>query len=750
VTTPRDRAPADGPLDHLRAELERIDLLVRIQVLRARRVAGDDAFRGLAISEDDIDAIFLRPLGAPHWTAAAAAAAPGSPEPDELAHLEHILARRTAELAHRRAHAHTHGPRRGKASRLRALARELGLDDLDLDLLCLGLATELDLRYERLFAYLNDNVTRRRPTVDVALGLFCASFEERLAERARFMPAAPLVRHRLIELFAEPADSHPTLLGSAYKVDPRITAWLLGDDAPDPRLEGHVRLIPPHAERRPGHLPAPLAELVERRRAAAEHRDDAPDWIYLQGPPGTGKHATAEAVSAELGCPLLVLDGPSLDALPDPATEDLVRLALREARLQGALVHWRGFDESLRREGRPRRPALLTALEDHRGLTLLSGETAWEPPWPFGPGHRWLRLELRAPTAGERARLWAEALGLDGARHVHDAALLVFASRYRYTAAQIHHAAAAARALARSRDPARDPARDPDHPQITEADLAEACRQTVPPRVTAARRLPTVNTWDDLVVPPSQLERLREICDHARYRERVFGDWGFDRKLATGKGLNLLFSGPPGTGKTMTAGIMAHELRLELFQIDLAAVISKYIGETEKQLGRVFDEAEGSSAVLFFDEADALFGKRSEVRDSHDRYANVETSYLLQRIDAYEGMVILATNFSRNLDEAFLRRFQFIVEFTAPAEPERRRIWEGIWPRDVPRAADLDLDFMARRFELSGGHIRNIAVAAAFLAAAQGAHVSQRHLLHATKREYQKLGRRIDDALFRP
>jgi SpoVK/Ycf46/Vps4 family AAA+-type ATPase len=707
--------------------MERIDLLVRIQVLRARRVAGDDAFRGLAISDDDIDAVFLRPLGAPHWTAAA--------DSDELTHLEHILAHRTAELAHLRAHAPSHGT----ASRLRSLARELALDALDVDLLALGLAPELDLRYERLFAYLNDNVTRKRPTVDVALGLFCASFEERLAARARFLPAARLVRHRLIELFAEPADSHPTLLGSAYRVDGRITAWLLGDDAPDARLEGHVRVVAPDADLWTGHLPAPLAALVARHRTAAGRGDR--DWVYLQGPPGIGKHATAEAVSAELGRTLLVIDGPSLDALSNDAADDVVRLALREARLQGALVFWRGFDDSLRREGRPRRPALLTALEDHRGVVLLGGETPWEPPHPLGPGLCWLRVELRAPTSADRARLWTEALGLSNAHHAHHAALLAFTSRFRYTAAQIHHAAAAARALARARDPAP--------PQVTEADLAEACRQTVPPRATAAHRLPTVNTWEDLVVPASQLERLREICDHARYRERVFGDWGFDRKLATGKGLNLLFSGPPGTGKTLTAGIMAHELRLELFQIDLAAVISKYIGETEKQLGRVFDEAEGSGAVLFFDEADALFGKRSEVRDSHDRYANVETSYLLQRIDTYEGMVILATNFSRNLDEAFLRRFQFIVEFTAPAEAERRRIWEGIWPRDVPRARDLDLEFMAKHFELSGGHIRNIAVAAAFLAAAQGAHVSQHHLLHATKREYQKLGRRVDDALFR-
>jgi SpoVK/Ycf46/Vps4 family AAA+-type ATPase len=199
----------------------------------------------------------------------------------------------------------------------------------------------------------------------------------------------------------------------------------------------------------------------------------------------------------------------------------------------------------------------------------------------------------------------------------------------------------------------------------------------------------------------------------------------------------------------MTAGIMARELSLELFQIDLSALVSKFIGETEKQLARLFAEAERTSAVLFFDEADAIFGKRSEVRDSHDRYANLETSYLLQRIDAYEGVVILASNFSRNLDEAFVRRFQFIVEFPAPCEDERRRIWEQVWPDDLPRAADLELPDFARRFELSGGHIRNIAVAAAFLAAAEGKQVERGHLLHATRREYQKLGRRIDEALFR-
>ncbi|HET9627563.1 MAG TPA: AAA family ATPase [Kofleriaceae bacterium] len=715
--------------DHLRLELERIDLLVRIQVLRARQVAGDDAFRGLAISDDDVDAIFLRPLGAPHWAAARDDAA--SPA------LEHELARRTAEVVQRRAKAR----RNGAPSRLLALARDFELDDLDLDLVCLALAPEFDSRYDRLFGYLHDNVTRKRPTVDVALGLFCASFEQRLAARARFLPAARLMRHRLIELFAEAGDAHPTLLGTGYQVPARIVAWLLGDDAFDPRLDGHARLAAPAAGRARRPLPEPLTALVERQRAAGHVHEG----VYLQGPPGTGKSTTAEAVAAALARPLVVLDGASLDALADEAAETVAQLAFREARLLGAIVLWRGFDDSLRHDGRPRRPGLVTALDDHRGLVVLAGHSHWEPP-PHA-GRRWLRVELLAPTAEQRARLWADALGV--AHDGHGDELLAFAARYRYTAAQIRHAGALARALAEARASHHAHGAGPHAAQVTEADLAEACRQTVPPRATAARRLSPTSTWDDLVVPTSQLERLREICDHARYRERVFGAWGFDRKLATGKGLNLLFSGPPGTGKTMTAGIMAHELRLELFQIDLAAIVSKYIGETEKQLGRVFDEAEGSGAVLFFDEADALFGKRSEVRDSHDRYANIETSYLLQRIDAYEGMVILTTNFSRNLDDAFVRRFQFIVEFAAPAEPERRRIWESIWPREVPRANDLDLDLMAKRFELSGGHIRNIAVAAAILAAAQGGPVAQRHLLHATKREYQKLGRRIDEALFR-
>src|SRR5262249_3197738 len=230
-----------------------------------------------------------------------------------------------------------------------------------------------------------------------------------------------------------------------------------------------------------------------------------------------------------------------------------------------------------------------------------------------------------------------------------------------------------------------------------------------------------------------------------KYRDRVYGEWGFDRKLSLGKGLSVLFAGPSGTGKTMSAEIIAGELGLDLYKIDLSTVVSKYIGETEKNLSRIFTEAETSNSILFFDEADALFGKRSEVKDSHDRYANIETGYLLQRMEEYEGVVILATNFRKNMDEAFVRRLHFTVEFPFPNASDRRRIWEGIWPTDTPRDPSLDVDFMAQRFELTGGNIRNIALAAAFLAADNSGSVDMTHLLRTTRREYQKMGKVITE-----
>jgi SpoVK/Ycf46/Vps4 family AAA+-type ATPase len=310
------------------------------------------------------------------------------------------------------------------------------------------------------------------------------------------------------------------------------------------------------------------------------------------------------------------------------------------------------------------------------------------------------------------------------------------ASKFKFTGGQIQDAAATAENLARYRDAKTV--------SITMTDLYEACRLHSNQKLaTLARKITPKYVWDDIVLAVDRLEQLREICNHVKYRDRVYGAWGFDRKLSLGKGLSVLFAGPSGTGKTMAAEIIASDLGLELYKIDLSTVVSKYIGETEKNLSHIFTEAETSNAILFFDEADALFGKRSEVKDSHDRYANIEIGYLLQRMEEYEGVVILATNFRKNMDEAFVRRLHFTVEFPSPGEADRRRIWEGIWPADTPRDPTLPLDFMARRFEVTGGNIRNIALAAAFLAADNSGIVDMTHVLRATKREYQKMGKVI-------
>jgi SpoVK/Ycf46/Vps4 family AAA+-type ATPase len=305
---------------------------------------------------------------------------------------------------------------------------------------------------------------------------------------------------------------------------------------------------------------------------------------------------------------------------------------------------------------------------------------------------------------------------------------------FRLAAGRIGDAAATARHLASTRDP--------DRPVVGAADLRAAARRHSRRHLAElARAIVPRAGWDDLVLPADRTAQLREVADQVRHRAVVHETWGFDAKLHTGKGLVVLFSGPPGTGKTMAAEVLAHTLGLDLYAIDLSAMVSKYIGETEKNLARIFADAASSNAILFFDEADALFGRRSAVRDAHDRYANIEISYLLQRVEAHDGVVVLASNLRKNMDDAFVRRLHATVEFPVPGAADRLRIWRRIWPAATPLGADVDLERLAGEVEVAGGHIRNIAVAAAFLAAADGGVVTMEHVRRATGREFQKMGK---------
>jgi SpoVK/Ycf46/Vps4 family AAA+-type ATPase len=371
---------------------------------------------------------------------------------------------------------------------------------------------------------------------------------------------------------------------------------------------------------------------------------------------------------------------------------------------------------------------LLQQLAAHPDLLFVVGKERWQVH-EVENGRPVLWLEFPIPNFRQRKLLWNHFLGEAASQFNIDK----LAGQFGLMTEQIRDVVGTAR------DKGVQHGRG-----LEEEDLFSAARAHSNPRLgDLARKIVPRYTWDDLVLPPDPVTILREIVDTVLRRPIVMDEWGIGRKLATG-GVTVLFAGPPGTGKTMAAEVIARELGLDLYKIDLSGLVSKFIGETEKNLERIFNEAESSNAILFFDEADSIFGKRSEVKDAHDRYANIEVSYLLQRMEAYEGVTILATNLRANLDEAFTRRLQFAIDMPFPEAEDRLRIWRTLFPDDLPHEENLDFALLAKRFKLAGGNIRNVIVSAAYLAAGNGHKVTMAHLLHGTRRELQKMGRLVD------
>lgn len=618
---------------------------------------------------------------------------------------------------------------------LARLAARYGLSRFDVDALLLSMLPAVDVRFERAFAALQDNPSRTWPTVDLVLAALCRSPEERMEQQGRFDAGAPLVRHRLIEVFSEAPSLRPSLLAHQVSADPRVVAYLFGRDDTAPPPSPHARLVHPAVRLADLSLPEGLGDRLLRfaRLPSAA--------LYLQGRPGSGRRSVAEGLCAAQGRPLLVVDAEACSA-GDAATaaQALARVG-REAFFRDAAVLLTEADVLFSPGGADRRGVLREALSECPGLVMLSGTKPWEPAGDVAD-RPFVRVEMPDLPAADQRALWRREVSR-AAELAPDADLESLTGTYRLTPGQIRDAARAAVSLAVLRG--GEAAEEGNRPVVTGADLGQGARRCSNRHLTSMGRMAQPSaTWDDLVLPPDCDARLREICAHVRHRGRVMDGWGFERKLSLGKGVTALLAGPPGTGKTMAAGVVARELGLAMYQVDLSLVLSKYIGETEQHLGRLFDEAEASNALLFFDEADTLFGKRTEVRDAHDRNANLESSYMLQRLESYEGVAILASNFTKNMDEAFMRRFRFIVELPFPDEDQRLRIWQGLFPKEAPLDADLDYELLARRIDLTGGHLRNIALCAAFFAADEGAPVAMRHVLRAARGEYRKLGKVLD------
>ena len=707
---------------HLQAELIRIDILI-LRAVRAWQQAHQnqettDIFQGHYISDAEINALSRQPLGTSWWQGVLSSAETH----------QDILEQTTQRVGRLRQTAR----QQQEPLRLDYLGDIFGLTSFEVDALLVCLAPALDRRYERFYGYLQDDANRRWPSINLILDLLGQPGPDRLLNLPHFAENAPLRKHRLLMPVREPGIIEPPLLNQAFRPDPTIVAWLLGDYQLPAKLGPSASLIQPLTTETDGVLAGNTLRQLWPGFEQEDGQDAGQPLIFaFYGADEMSQFAAARLLAAKMKRPLLSVDLADVPAT-GPSWLETLELTLRDAQLTQAIPFCR-WDSCLN-DGAPP-PDLLERLCAYPGWVIVASSEMWQSR-KINRQQRLVWLNYPTPSAARRRILWTHFLAqLETAETLDIAGL---AGQFALNAGQIQGAVAAVQDIVFQRGT-----------PLQNADLFAAARDYSNPRLAKlAEKIEPRYTWQDLVLPDDQLTMLHELVATVRGRPLVLEEWELGRKLASSAGIAVLFTGPPGTGKTMAAGVLARELGLDLYKIDLSTVVSKYIGETEKNLSQIFREAENSNAILFFDEADALFGKRSEVKDSHDRYANIEISYLLQRMEAYNGVAILATNLRANLDEAFTRRLQFVLDFPFPDETDRERIWQTLFPANVPSQGKLDFALLAQRFKLAGGNVRNIIVNAAYLAAAGGKKITMEHLLHSTRRELQKMGRLIGDKDF--
>ncbi len=598
---------------------------------------------------------------------------------------------------------------------LLGLGKRLGLTTFEQEVLLLCAGVELDASLARLCALAQGGSGQPFPTFALARLLFDDPAWECLA------PDRPLRGWRLVELL--PGAALP-VASTPLRADERIIQHLRGLNTLDDRLAAYLSPLPesaalpgtPGAPGTPGVPPSHrrLAEAIVQRWQSADPDLPLP-IVQLSGADALSKQSVAAQAAQGPGLQVHYLSSSLLPAQP-AELETLALLWQRESSLHPLALYLDAQDED---PAASERAALLSRfLLRADGVIFLAVRESWQHL-----GRSSFTLEVSKPTPAEQRALWESLIGSQLA--ASPLAVSQLAAQFNLNTPTIRQVVQAAAAPGLSG-------------ALLERRLWEACRAAARPHLDAlAQRIELKAGWDDLILPPEQAGLLRQLAGQVSQRQTVYEDWGFAEKMNRGLGISALFTGETGTGKTMAAEVIANELQLNLYRIDLSAVVNKYIGETEKNLRRLFDAADDGGAILFFDEADAIFGKRSEVKDSHDRYANIEINYLLQRLESYRGLAILATNQREALDTAFIRRLRFIIHFPVPEAAERRLIWQRAFPPRTP-LQPLDYDHLAR-FNLTGGNIHSIALNAAFLAARAGAPVSMPLVLSAIRSEYLKL-----------
>lgn len=610
-----------------------------------------------------------------------------------------------------------------------------GLKDIEIDIIIMAIAPELDNKYERIYAYFNNDISKKAPSIELTFKLLSDDGEYHWDHYTLFSKEAPLLFFNLIHW----TDFHPEegFLSQRYQLNNGIRDFLLG--------EGHINYDISHLARFYGTQGEPESlrfhpDLVTKVLSIIENSflnlGTSILWLYAKG--HDLKKALILATSNHYHKPIIMVN--LEDILYQSNPYEILPWLFRDAILYDALLFFKGGDflyGSTEKET-GLKMAFMKTLQDlanFKGLNRILFINANHPwmPTESDIAMQWYPLEIRLPDYAFRNQVWTQALQ-DTA--LPETAINTLSWRYNFSEAQILQAVNYARNLY-------------GEGQITLDSLYQGCNLKPFSSLNKyASKITAHYQWDDLVLPDDPLMHLQDIAHFIINRHIVYSQWGFEKKLSLSRSVNILFSGPSGTGKTMSASIIANEIQLELYRVNLSTIVSKYIGETEKNLEQIFDDANAGNVILFFDEADALFGKRSEVKDAHDRYANIEVNYLLQKMEVHEGIVILATNLNKNIDEAFLRRMHFAVEFPFPDATRRKRLWHQIFPNPVPLANDIDYQLLGEKLQVSGGNIKNIALTAAFYGARDSSEVTMAHIIKAAEKEYHKMGKTFIKADF--
>lgn len=624
------------------------------------------------------------------------------------------------------------------------MLHKLGLTEFEKYCVCLAAAPELDREFEQIYADLQGDRSCKYPTLDLCIRMFSAE------PKVRNNLIHQIVRRKdlLLCVFQEKPRAMESELSWKLKLRSDLIEYFFFYESDlVSRKKEYVLFLPERQDRQELNVNQQIE--IRLKHCLEMETKDKMQILVLTGAAGSGKRLQARLAAQEMGRALLCFDLSKIRQKNAEQQRESVRDAVVRAVLDQAYLcfcHWEAlkyekeWDIALMHE-------ILKNVELFFSTVFLTTETKeqWEECLSFD--YQTESFSMRHPDIQQRIRLWKDFL----AEYAVDDKISceTLAAQFNFTPGMIREVveAAAKKTAAHRAERMEDAAGKSaagETGKIDAASIYEACQQKISHRLgERASRVNASYTWEELVLEEDQKDLLRQACSQITYRYRVYEEWGFQSKLAYGRGVSMLFAGSPGTGKTMAAQVLARELNLELYKVDLSGVLSKYIGETQKNLREIFNEVQKSRSILFFDEADALFGKRVHVTDSRDISANAQTAYLLQKIEEYDGITILATNLLQNFDDAYKRRIKYIVRFTFPQEEQRRQLWAKVFPGQMPLADDIDTEYLASGFELSGAAIKNIAVNAAFMAAAEQQLTGMKHIMAALQQEYKKSGKTL-------